>query len=246
MKEKITGIVLGSIRHSDRFNVTNIYTLEKGQFALLTPAGSGKNSRQILSRLQPLSIIEAQVNRNATRDLNIATGINLLRVWRSIYYEPEKATIAFFLSEFLMHLLRDAPPEANVWNYIANSMEYFDSLSDKIATANFHIAFLLGMTRLMGIQPDLSDYTDGMEFDMHSGIMTLPFAGLSHSRDRIDAVRSAFIPKLERMNYSNSRYYRFSGKERSEVLDLILKYYGCHFPGCDNLKSLEILKEIYQ
>lgn len=42
MKERITGIVLSSIRHSDRYNVTNVYTLEKGRLALLTPAGPGK------------------------------------------------------------------------------------------------------------------------------------------------------------------------------------------------------------
>lgn len=246
MKEKITGIVLGSIRHSDRFNVTNIFTLEKGQLTLLTSAGSGKSSRQASSRLQPLSMIEAQVSRIATHEMGIASGIHFLRVWRSIYYEPEKAGIAYFLSEFLMRLLRDAPPEANVWKYVTESIEYFDSLTDKRATANFHITFLLGMTRLMGIQPDLSGYTEGMEFDMQAGIMTLPFPGGSHRKDRIDSIRSKLIPKLERMNYSNSRHFKFRGKERSELLDLILKYYGCHFPGCDRLKSLEILKEIYQ
>lgn len=246
MKEKITGIVLGSIRHSDRFNVTNVFTLENGQLTLLTSAGNGKSSRQASSRLQPLSMIEAQVSRSAAHEMGIASGIHFLRVWRSIYYEPEKAGIAFFLSEFLMRLLRDAPAEANVWKYITESIEYFDSLTDKRTTANFHITFLLGMTRLMGIQPDLSGYTEGMEFDMQAGTMTLPFPGGSFRKERIDTARSRFIPKLERMNYSNSRHFHFSGKERSELLDLILKYYGCHFPGCDRLKSLEILKEIYQ
>ncbi|MDE6511973.1 MAG: DNA repair protein RecO, partial [Muribaculaceae bacterium] len=62
---------------------------------------------------------------------------------------------------------------------------------------------------------------------------------------RIDARRTAFLPKLVRINYANSHRFRFSGKERSEILNDLLRYYGCHFPGCDHLKSLEILKEIF-
>lgn len=244
MKERITGIVLSSIRHSDRYNVTNVYTLEKGRLALLTPAGPGKGGRQTASRLQPLSVIEAQVNISATRELCIPSGINLLRVWRSIYYEPEKTTVVIFISEFLSRLLHDATQEPNVWRYIEDSIDYLDSSYDRTAIANFHITFLLGMMRLMGIQPDLSDYAEGMEFDMQAGITVLPYR-ISRGRTRINAEKTSFLPKLQRMNFANSRHFHFNGKERSELLDLILKYYGCHFPGCYNLKSLDILKEVY-
>lgn len=245
MKEKITGIILGSIRHCDRFNVTGVYTLEKGRIAMLTPAGTSRTARQAASRLQPLSVIEAEVNRSASRELGIASGITLLRVWKSVYMSPGKATVAMFLSEFLSRLLRDATPEVNVWNYISDSMEYFDAVVDKTAIANFHITFMVGMTRLMGIQPDLSNYSDGMEFDMQAGVMVYPFSNARRGSNRINNEKSAFLMKLARINYSNSRRFRFSGKERSEILDLILKYFGCHFPGCDNIRSLEILKEIF-
>lgn len=246
MKKKITGIALGSIRHSDRYNVTNVYTLEKGRMALLTPAGSGKGGRQTASRLQPLSVFEAQVTISSTHELCIPSGITPCRVWRNLYFQPEKATVAFFIAEFLSRLLRDAPSEPNVWRYITESIEYFDTIDDKTATANFHIAFLIGMTHFMGIHPDLSGFTPGMEFDMQAGEMTLPFLSMKPGRVRLDAKKSAFMPKLDRINYANSRHFRFSGKERSELLDLILQYYGCHFPGSDNLKSPEVLKEVFQ
>ena len=62
---------------------------------------------------------------------------------------------------------------------------------------------------------------------------------------RIDARRTSFLPKLGRISYANCHRFRFNGRERSEILDDILRYYGCHFPGCDRLKSLDILKEIF-
>lgn len=245
MKENITGIVLGTVKHSDRHNITNIFTRERGRMAFLTPTGTSKLSRQISARLQPLSIIEAQANISSSRDIHNLSSIIPMKVWRTLYYQPLKSTVVLFLSEFLTRLLREAPPEPRVWDFIANSISILDATENRIAAANFHITFLVSMCYMMGIQPDLSGYQDGMEFDMKSGTMAYPFNATSPYSLRIDAMRSSFLPTLARINYANARHFRFSGKERSELIDSILKYYGQHFPGCDNLKSLQIMKEIF-
>ncbi len=245
MKEHISGIVLGTIKHSDRHNVTSIYTRERGRMAFLSPAGASKSSRQTSARLQPLSIIEAEANISPTRELHVLSSIFPMKVWRTLYYEPLKSTVVMFLSEFLTRLLRDAPAEPRLWDFIANSLSVMDAINDRNAAANFHITFLISLSYMMGIQPDVSDYKEGMEFDMKSGTMVYPFNVMSHHTLRIDASKAAFIPILTRINYANSKYFRFSGKERAQLIDYILKYYGLHFPGCDNLKSLEIMKEIF-
>ncbi len=245
MKETIKGIVLGTVKHTDRHNITNIFTRERGRMAFLSPAGASKKSRQTSARLQPLSIIEGEANISASREIHNLSSILPLKVWRTLYYDPLKSSVVLFLSEFLTRLLRDSPPEPRLWNFIADSINVLDATEDRIASANFHITFLVSMSFLMGIQPDLSGYRDGMEFDMRSGTMTHPFNTMSTSSLRVDATRSAFLPTLIRINYANARRFRFSGKERSELINSILKYYGIHFPGCDNLKSIDILKEIF-
>ena len=245
MKEHISGIVLGTIKHSDRHNVTSLYTREHGRIAFLSPAGTSKSSRQTAARLQPLSIIEAEANLSATRELHVISSILPIKVWRTLYYQPLKSTVVMFLSEFLSRLLRETPSEPQLWDFIVNSISVFDATEDSIATANFHITFMISLSYMMGIQPDVSDYNDGMEFDMKSGRMIYPFNAISPNTLRIDAKRSAFLPILARINYANSRYFRFSGKERAELIDVILKYFGIHFPGCDHIKSLEIMKEIF-
>lgn len=246
MKEPISCIVLGTVKHSDRHNVTSVYTRERGRIALLTPAGSSKKSRQTSAHLLPLSVVEAQVSISPTRELHIPSAISPIRVWHTIYYNPLKSTVVMFLSEFLNRLLRDAPAEQPLWDFIANSITFFDNADDSGSIANFHISFLIGMTHMMGIHPDLTNYSEGMEFDMKAGKTVLPFAMQSNRGIRIDAHKTAFLPKLSRINYANARLFRFNGHERSEVLDDILKYFGCHFPGSDNLKSLSIIKEIFQ
>lgn len=246
MKEKITGIVLGTVRHSDRHNVTGIYTRERGRLALLTPAGSGRQSRLTAACFQPLSVVEAQVNISTARDLHVPTAVARTEIWRTVYYEPLKMTVVMFLSEFLNRLLHDSPAEPDLWDFIVQSVKLLDTIEDDTAIANFHITFLIGLMGMTGIFPDLSGYSEGMEFDMKSGRMVLPFSLQGGARAlRINAERSRFLPKLMRINYANSHRFRFSGRERSQILDDILRYYGCHFPGCDHLKSLDILKEVF-
>ena len=246
MKDKITGIVLGTVRHSDRHNVTGVYTRERGRMALLTPAGNSRQSRQTAACFQPLSVVEAQVNITPSRDLLVPSGVARVEIWRTVYYEPMKMTVAMFISEFLNRLLHDSPPEPALWDFIIHSVRLLDATDDYTSIANFHMTFLIGLMRLTGIFPDLSGYSEGMEFDMKSGRMVLPFSLQGGVRGlRIDARRAALIPKLMRINYANSHRFRFSGKERSDILYEILRYYGCHFPGCDHLKSLDILREIF-
>lgn len=246
MKERLSCIVLGNVKHNDRHNVTLVYTKERGRIALLTPAGATKKSRQAAARLLPLSLIEVQVNLSPTRELHIPSSISTIEIWRTLYCNPLKSSVVMFLSEFLSRLLRDSVAEEQLWNYIANSMAFLDAVDESCSIANFHISFLIGMTYIMGIQPDLTDYVEGMEFDMNAGKTVLPFSMQSKGGKRIDAKRTAFLPTLTRINFANARHYRFNGHERSEVLDEILKYFGCHFPGCDNIRSLSILKELFQ
>ena len=245
MKENLRGIVLTGIRHSDRHNVTNIFTRERGRMAFLTPVGATKKGRSATSRLMPLSVVEIQANISATRDLHIPSSVAMSRMWRTIYFDPFKSSIAMFLAEFLQRLLHESPSEPQLWDFIADSMSLFDAMNDPVEVANFHITFLISLMPMMGIKPDIGDYAEGMEFDMKAGTIVYPFSVQDVKGMRIDAARSSLLPKLIRMNYANSHHFRFKGSERSELLENILRYYGCHFPGCDNLKSLEVMREIY-
>lgn len=245
MKEKITGIVLGIVRHSDRHNVVTVFTRERGRMAFLAPAGGSKGGRLSAARLQLLSVFEAQVNISSTRELQFPSSFCLIKVWHTLYFDPAKSAIVMFLSEFLLRMLRDAPPEPILWDFITRALELFDASDSPAFGANFHIAFLISLLPLAGIAPDLSDYTPGMEFDMQSGVMTMPWAAGLRRGKRIDATKSRFIPRLARMNLRNAPRFRLNGKERSEILESLLAYYGTHFPGIDSLRSPAILRDLF-
>ena len=76
--------------------------------------------------------------------------------------------MAMFLAEVLSLVLRESVPDAGLYDYVAASARYLDSMPTA-DVANFHICFLLHLGRLLGIEPDVSTYAPGSVLDMRDG-----------------------------------------------------------------------------
>ena len=48
-----------------------------------------------------------------------------------------------------------------------------------------------------------------------------------------------------RMNYDTMHLFEMSRAERNRCVEIILSYYRLHLPGFPELKSLEVLRELY-
>ena len=120
MTEKITGLVLDITRHSDRLSIVTLYTRSRGRLSFLSPVGSGKAGRLRQARLQPLAVIEADINFKATSELQRLGTFALHEVWSDLYFDPVKRLIALFLAEFLNRLMRATMPDELMWDYICD------------------------------------------------------------------------------------------------------------------------------
>lgn len=241
MNEKIQGIVLGVIRHSDRHNIASVYTRSRGRMSFLTSAGGTPAARRRNAMLQPLALIEADVRIRAGVDLQTLGQFSCPGVWSDIYFNPAKRSTAIFLSEFLMKLLADSSPDPDTWDYIRSSLERLDGMDGY--APNFHIAFLTGLLRHAGIWPALETWRPGRRLDLQAGI----FTDFPSVRDiALDPDESKMAMTLSRITFANMHRFRFTGTGRRHTLSLILRYFGIHFPGTDRLKSLEILQEVFE
>ena len=51
---------------------------------------------------------------------------------------------------------------------------------------------------------------------------------------------------LMRMNYETMHLFAMSRTERNRCLEIILRYYRLHLPGFPELKSPDVLRELFQ
>ncbi len=159
----------------------------------------------------------------------------------SLPYAPHKTVIALFLAEFLHYAVRADSESPLLFKYIYQSIVWLDACPEG-GYANFHLVFLLRLARFLGFEPNLEDCVAGTYFDLEAGRFVRSRPLHAHFLMPEDAVR---LPLLMRMNFGTMRLFRFSGSERSRLLEYINIYYRLHLPAFPELKSLAVLKEFF-
>ena len=149
--------------------------------------------------------------------------------------------MALFLSEFLYYAIKSEPDAHAIFDYLERSLEWLDTAEHGFS--NFHLVFLLRLTRFLGFAPNIHHATPGCYFDLRASCFT---EQVPAHPDFLSAADSALIPKLMRMSFANMHVFKFSGAERSHLLENINTYYRLHLPDFPELKSLAVLKELFQ
>ena len=240
MDEKIRGIVLGTVKHSDRANVVTLYTRERGRMAVVSPVGTGRAARIRAARLQLLSVVEADIKLKAGRELPLLSQSSPVILWHSIYFEPSKCALVFFLSEFLNRFLREAPSDTLIWDYIYSELERLDRMDRGVG--NFHLQFLLGIMETGGILPDYMGWRPGYWFDFRAG----EFCSVKPLRgDGLEPEKSAYAARLLRVGRRGVGMMKLGRKERVAILEAMLDYIGTHYPGAASVSSIDILRELF-
>ena len=240
MGEKIKGIVLNVRKYNDRNCIVTLYTRERGRLSFISPIGAGKQANMRRARLQPLSVIETEIHYKPTTELQRLGSVITSEVWQDIYFDSTKRAMALFISEFLDRLLNASMPDPSLFEFLINALRWLDEMNT--GSSDFHIPFLVALLRYSGIQPDVSGYRPGYIFDFSSGGFVPEFEVKGPAIGLEDSV---FVPLVCRINFSNIKRLRLTNVNRRQILYGLLNYYSYHFPGLGNLKSPEVLREIF-
>ncbi len=239
MTERIRGVVLRQWRYNDESVIVNIYTNKYGSISTLVRKRPQKKTSVRNTLFQPLNMLEFDIAYNLTQPFHKIREVRPVMSYSSLPYEPLKGMLALFLSDFLYHSLRSEVQNASLFEFICFSLEWLDKTSASVA--NFHLAFMIRMARFMGFWPNVSDYESGMVFDLKDAVMcnSLPAHGMY-----LEAAEAGLIPSFLRMNYQNMHLFRLNRLQRSRILDILVQYYRVHVPNFNELKSLEVLREL--
>ncbi len=240
MYEKLKGIVLNTIRYSDKHNIVHIYTDGRGLMSFAVPLGKTQAARMRNAMLMPLSLIDLEASVRSGRDLSMLREVRRNYPLATLYSDPVKNAIALFISELLTHVIQE--PEGNVYlfSYIEQSVKLLEELPGQIA--NFHICFLYHLGAHLGIQPNVESYRKGYWFDMTDGVF-VPTAVRGHAL--LQPQEAQVIHLLSRMTFGNMGVFRFNREERNRMLDVIIGYYRLHNAAIGTLRSPDILKQLF-
>ena len=240
---RFRGIVLRTVKYQDSSLIVDFFTASHGRLSFVTHVShSSRKSSLGASFWRPLNLLEfeAELPVQNARRLPRPKDVRVYENYVDIPYNPLKSTLALFLSEFLSHVLRDTQSDTPLYNYIEYSLRWLDVATEHYS--NFHLVFLMQLTQFVGIYPNLSDYAPRRFFDLVQG--TYCYGQPPHS-SFLSPEEAQLLPTLFRMNYSNMHLFRFNRQQRWRCLEVINNYYCVHFPQFPQLRSLSVLREVF-
>lgn len=240
MQVKTRAIVLHTFKYGETQMITEMLTAECGRISCITRLPSRRGGKIKKQYFQTLSILDVVLDINKRSNLHRISEASPVYAFTSIPFNPVKMSITMFVAEFIRNAARMEQSDAPTFDYIANSIMWLDGCEGHFA--NFHLVFMMRMSIFLGFYPNLEDYRNGDWFDMRTGC----FCGsMPLHHDRLNPDEAARMGTLLRMSFATMHLFKMSRDERNRMVELIMKYYRAHIPGFPDLRSHDILKELF-
>jgi DNA repair protein RecO (recombination protein O) len=240
MLEKTRGIILHQIKYTDSGIIVQLYTRKFGRQSFLIKGMRNRKSGKHNILFQPMFILDLEMYYKASREMQVLKEFSVFFTPYDIHSNIKKSCVAIFLGEVLTSVLREESPHEEMFDYIEESIIHFDR--SKEGFANFHIAFLAGLSSFLGFEPGQRTNKDDSFFDMINGIFVPipPVHGNYATVEVSDILADFFVA-----SFDTASNIILTGNLRNEVLETLVKYYSLHLPGLKKINSLEVLKEVF-
>lgn len=241
MYEKTLGVSLTSIPYNDRTQLLHVYTERFGKVTYRIKMGAGR--RHTADRLiqAPLTLLEMEVQHSPSQQIQTLGETRILQSpYQASMADPGKMAQCMFLAELLDKCIVEVEPNPELFDFIRQSIELMGLTEG--STPNFHLSFVMRLCHLLGFQIDTTVYRPGMQFDIHEGIFTdRPIAHPYY----LNAESSRCFHEALEASFSDPTRLTINREQRNYWLDTLLLYLKAHLPEMGEIRSLDVLKELF-
>lgn len=238
MLYKINAIVLSKLKYGDNDLIVKCYTKQRGiasyliKGALKSQKGSPKTAF-----FQPLSLLLVEEYYKPNRTFQGIKEVKLEYLYKTLHTDILKGAIVMFLSEVLSSVLKEEEPNESLCSYLENSMKWLD---DKSEFSNFHLLFLLNLTKYLGFYPDTQN-TNYEFFNLSSGLFECNKSGFY----AVSGKNIMVLKTLLGINFDELNTINLNSKQRFSFLNMLMLYFELHLGDFKKPKSLEILNQVF-
>lgn len=246
MYTSLQAVALRTVRHNDRSSILTAWSPVMGRLSLVMPAGNGPESRRRRALTMPLCLFEGEVDVRPGRELHTVRDIrrcDFSKGASDLASHPVRATVAMFLAEVLSVVTREGDADRRLWSLIVETNGRI-ATGNGVALSNLPVMFLMRLASCLGIDPDFGEMKSGMGFDMAEGIFRVTRPMHDHWVAPEETRVTAAVWKLAE-GYRHISLVRLPRSVRRKILNGIIRYYVLHHYPLDRLRSLDILKTVF-
>lgn len=233
---KVKALVLRCIKFQDTSLIIKCYTEQGLKSYLLKGILGSKKSPIKIGYFQPLNLLELVANHNDKGTLNSIREVKIAYSYSGISSDVVKQSIVLFLADVLNTSLQEEEVNKNLFNFLETSFQYLDN---HLEIANFHLVFLLKLTKYLGFYPQIKN-SDYPYFNLQEG--SFENQSLFNS---IQGKKKDLFKNLLETNFENMQMLKLDKIQRQLLLSILINYYELHVSGFKKLNSLPILQEVF-
>ncbi|WP_353776914.1 DNA repair protein RecO [Winogradskyella sp. 3972H.M.0a.05] len=231
-------IVLSKIKYSESDLIIKAYSREQGIISyILKGILKQKKGKLRASHFQLLSQLAVESNHKPNRQLQSIKDARLNYFYKSIHTNVFKASIIIFLSEMLSSVIKEEEPNEALYDFLVTSFQWFDHQDE---FANFHLLFLVKLTKYLGCYPDVSNI-EAPFFSMSKGVFTDEEQDVYSISDN----NLTILKQLLGTNFEAINSIQLSAQQRQSFLNMFLLYFELHLGDFKKPKSLEVFKQVF-
>lgn len=231
-------IVISAIKYGEADLIVKCFTEISGlKTYLLRGILKSKKGKLKASLFQPLTQLEIVANHKDKGTLESMREARILHPYRTLHSNILKSTVVLFLAEMLRNAVGEEEENRQLYHFLEESFKWFDS-NEQIA--NFHLLFLLKLTRYLGFYPDNSE----MEQDVFN-LLDGTFQAVETNSYCITSENLDLLKLLLGTDFDALGGIRLNQISRAKFLIMLLEYYELHLQGFKKPKSLSVLNEIF-
>lgn len=231
-------IVFSAMKYGEADLIVKCFTLQSGlKTYLLRGVLKSKKGKLRGSLFQPLTLLEVVANHKDRGNMESIREAKILLPYKTLHTSMAKSSVVFFLAEMLRNSVVEEEKNTDLFHFMESSLTWFDSNE---ANGNFHLLFLLKLTRYLGFYPDYSEI-DKPVFNLLDGT----FQTSETNNYCISGEYLEILKEFLGTDFDGLSGIRLNQTSRSGVLSMLLQYYQLHMQGFRTPISLSVLNEIY-
>ena len=220
MLHKTRGVVFRFTKYGETSIIVNIFTELFGLQSYIINGIRSKSSKNKIALYQPLTLLDLVVYYRENANINRIKEVKCLYPYQSIPLDIKKSAAALFINEVINKTIKEESHAQELCNFMIDSFITLDTMT--INVENFHLLFLLKLSRLLGFGAHNTNEVMGARA---TDMETEQILGQLIKSDYLDLIR-------------------MTNSQRRDILDLVLKFYADHIESLGEMRSVQVLREV--
>lgn len=230
MLYKTRGIVLSYIKYRESSIIARVYTENFGIQSYIINSVRSQRSKKGLALLQPLTVLDMVVYYKGEK----SDGLQRISEYKPAYsfssipFDVKKSAIALFVTELLSKVLKEEDDQGQVFEFLYQFILALDQKKEGYEC--LHLFLMVQLTHFIGF-----GINDSQELENDELLYDLNISYKEVGQAIVNLNSSDLLAN-----------FNLKSRLRRDTLNYLIEYYRLHVVGFKELKSLDVLTQIFR